>query len=113
MRAILTLYMVAPVEKAVGLRREARSFGLWNPRCRSIYRPSGGACRSVPGRSLPLLGGIIIACGHFSMVYLSNFLLPRYGFNCRGYWISRTSAMVGSLYDKDDPRRDSVDLTWE
>src|SRR6185295_3931755 len=57
-----------------------------------------------------LLGGIVIACGHFAMVFhhLSFFYLGMVLIAVgTGLLKPNISAMVGGLYTKDDPRRES------
>ncbi|MBK5295002.1 MAG: peptide MFS transporter, partial [Acidobacteriia bacterium] len=80
----------------------------------SVYLTSlpGGwiADRFLGARLAVLLGGIIIACGHFSMIvhhaafFYGGLVLIAAG---TGLLKPNISAMVGSLYEKDDPRRDS------
>jgi POT family proton-dependent oligopeptide transporter len=57
-----------------------------------------------------LLGGIVIACGHFTMVFQStNFLYAGMALIAIGTGLLKPniSAMVGGLYRENDPRRDS------
>jgi POT family proton-dependent oligopeptide transporter len=57
-----------------------------------------------------LIGGIIIACGHFSLAlsplpfFYSGLVLVATG---TGLLKPNVSTMVGDLYEEDDPRRDS------
>jgi POT family proton-dependent oligopeptide transporter len=57
-----------------------------------------------------LIGGIIIACGHFSMVFHSlTFFYAGMTLIAIGTGLLKPniSAMVGGLYSENDPRRDS------
>jgi POT family proton-dependent oligopeptide transporter len=114
MRAILTLYMVAPVAQG-GLGFEVKhAASVYGTYTMSVYLTGlpGGmlADRLLGARLAVLLGGIVIACGHFSMVFPSitffylGMVLIAVG---TGLLKPNISAMVGSLYEKDDPRRDS------
>jgi POT family proton-dependent oligopeptide transporter len=114
MRAILVLYMVAPVAQG-GLGFDTRhAASIYGTYTMSVYLTAlpGGmvADRFLGARLAVLLGGIIIACGHFSMVFHSitffyvGMVLIAIG---TGLLKPNISAMVGSIYGKDDPRRDS------
>ena len=114
MRALLVLYMVAPAESGglgFGVAKATSLYGMYTG---AVYFTNifGGmlADRFLGARLAVLLGGIIIACGHFSMALQS---LPCfYGGLClivigTGLLKPNISVMVGKLYDEDDPRRDS------
>jgi POT family proton-dependent oligopeptide transporter len=114
MRAILVLYMVAPVAQG-GLGFDTKhAASIYGTYTMSVYLTAlpGGmlADRLLGPRLAVLLGGIVIACGHFSMVFHSitffylGMVLIAIG---TGLLKPNISAMVGSLYSKDDPRRDS------
>ena len=114
MRAILVLYMVAPVAQG-GLGFDTKhAASIYGTYTMSVYLTAlpGGmlADRLLGARLAVLLGGIVIACGHFSMVFHSitffylGMVLIAIG---TGLLKPNISAMVGSLYSKDDPRRDS------
>ncbi|HEV7843331.1 MAG TPA: peptide MFS transporter, partial [Pyrinomonadaceae bacterium] len=68
------------------------------------------ADRFLGARLAVLIGGIIIACGHFSMAlrptlaFYAGMILIVIG---TGLLKPNISAMVGKLYGEDDPRRDS------
>jgi POT family proton-dependent oligopeptide transporter len=114
MRAILTLYMVAPVEQGglgFDVKHAASIYGTYTMSVYLTGLPGGMlADRLLGARLAVLLGGIVIACGHFSMVFHSitffylGMVLIAVG---TGLLKPNISAMVGSLYGKDDPRRDS------
>jgi len=114
MRAILVLYMVAPAAQG-GLGFDTKhAASIYGTYTMSVYLTAlpGGmlADRLLGARLAVLLGGIVIACGHFSMVFHSltffylGMVLIAIG---TGLLKPNISAMVGSLYGEDDPRRDS------
>jgi len=114
MRAILVLYMVAPAANG-GLgfdtKRAASIYGTYTMSVYLTTLPGGLiADRILGARRAVLLGGIIIACGHFSMVFASlpffytGLVLIACG---TGLLKPNISTMVGSLYGENDPRRDS------
>ena len=114
MRAILILYMVAPVT-AGGLGFDTKhAASIYGTYTMSVYLTAlpGGmvADRWLGTRLAVLLGGIVIACGHFSMVFHNiaffylGMVLIAVG---TGLLKPNISAMIGNLYGKDDPRRDS------
>jgi POT family proton-dependent oligopeptide transporter len=68
------------------------------------------ADRWLGARLAVFLGGIVIACGHFSMVFQStNFFYAGLTLIAIGTGLLKPniSAMVGGLYRQNDPRRDS------
>jgi POT family proton-dependent oligopeptide transporter len=114
MRAILVLYMVAPAAQG-GLGFDTKhAASIYGTYTMSVYLTAlpGGmvADRLLGARLAVLLGGIVIACGHFSMVFhsLTFFYL---GMVLIAIWTGllkpNISAMDGSLNSEDDPRRDS------
>lgn len=114
MRAILVLYMVAPAS-AGGLGFDVKhAASIYGTYTMSVYLTAlpGGmvADRWLGTRLAVLLGGIVIACGHFSMVFHNiaffyiGMILIAIG---TGLLKPNISAMIGNLYSKDDPRRDS------
>ncbi|MEX3944879.1 peptide MFS transporter [Paraburkholderia sp. BR10937] len=114
MRAILVLYMVA----APGLG----GLGYDTPHATAIYGTYSMAAflLALPGgiiadqwlgtRRAVLIGGIIIACGHFTMAipavptFFAGLVLVACG---TGLLKPNVSALVGGLYPQDDERRDS------
>jgi POT family proton-dependent oligopeptide transporter len=114
MRAILVLYMVAPVSQgglAFDTKHAASIYGTYTMCVYLTALPGGMIADRLLGAKLAvLLGGIVIACGHFSMVFHSltffylGMVLIAIG---TGLLKPNISAMVGGLYGKDDPRRDS------
>ncbi|MGU7783286.1 peptide MFS transporter [Burkholderia sp. PU8-34] len=114
MRAILVLYMVA----APGLG----GLGYDTPHATAIYGTYSMAAflLSLPGgiiadqwlgtRRSVLIGGIIIAAGHFTMAIpaVSTFFVGLVLVACgTGLLKPNVSALVGGLYSQDDERRDS------
>jgi POT family proton-dependent oligopeptide transporter len=114
MRAILVLFMVAPpAEGGLGFAtRDAAS--LYGTYTMAVYMVSivGGlaADRFLGASRAVLIGGIIIACGHFTMAvhsltsFYTGLALIVIG---TGLLKPNISTMVGSLYAPDDRRRDS------
>lgn len=114
MRAILVLYMVAPIAQG-GLgfdtKQAASIYGTYTMSVYLTALPGGWVADRVLGARLAvLLGGILIACGQFTMVFPSmptfygGMVLIALG---TGLLKPNISAMVGKLYRENDPRRDS------
>jgi POT family proton-dependent oligopeptide transporter len=114
MRALLTLFMVAPVA-AGGLNLPtANATLIYGTYTMSVYMlsiPGGTLADGILGaRRAVLLGGFIIACGHFAMAFPSEatfylgLLLIVLG---TGLLKPNISAMVGQLYAPGDERRDA------
>ena len=113
MRAILFLYMTAAIDKG-GLGWDESTagpiFGLY---ASSVYFLPliGGwvADRFMGAKRATFVGGVIIMLGHFSLAVPTNaffylgLVLVAVG---TGFLKSNISAMVGHLYERDDPRRD-------
>lgn len=114
MRALLTLFMVAPVA-AGGLGFDTKRAGIiYGTYAMSVYMLSipGGflADNFLGARRSVFIGGIIIACGHFTLALRSDttfflgLVLIALG---TGLLKPNISTMVGSLYQPDDVRRDA------
>jgi proton-dependent oligopeptide transporter, POT family len=114
MRAILLLYMTTSLA-AGGLAFDKKYAGLiYGTYVSSVYWTPliGGwlADKIFGARRAVLIGGIVIACGHFSMAFktLPNFYgglaLIAIG---TGLLKPNISAMVGNLYREGDARRDA------
>jgi len=114
MRALLLLYMVAPADKG--------GLGFATERGASIYGwyTFGVYAMSIPGGYLAdkflglyravLVGGIIIAIGHFCMAVTGTtpfFLGLGLIILGTGLLKPNVSSIVGTLYADDDPRRDA------
>ncbi len=113
MRAILVLYMVAKVEEgglAFDTKTAASIYGTYTMAVYLLSLPGGLiADKFLGARQTVLFGGIIIACGHFSMAFHSmtmfytGLVLIALG---TGLLKPNISTMVGNLYSPNDPRRD-------
>jgi POT family proton-dependent oligopeptide transporter len=114
MRAILFLYMTKTLAEG-GLAFDEKYAGLiFGTYASSVYWTPliGGwlADKVFGARRAVLIGGIIIACGHFSMAFhtMANFYgglaLIAIG---TGLLKPNISAMVGDLYTEGDARRDA------
>ena len=114
MRALLMLFMVAPVAAGgmgMSAERAAAIYGLYTGSVYFTTIPGGwiadrwlGQYRSV------FVGGVIIAMGHFSMAiptkatFFLGLCLIVIG---TGLLKPNISSIVGQLYARDDPRRDA------
>ncbi len=113
MRAILMLYMVAPVtEGGLGFPVVQASY-IYGAYTMLVYMASipGGfvADRILGGRLAVLLGGIIIALGHFTLIFPAlPFFYAGLGLIVIGTGLLKpnVSSMLGSLYAPGDNRRD-------
>jgi POT family proton-dependent oligopeptide transporter len=114
MRALLVLYIVD--EFFLNLNeaaREEKAFGIYGAYGSLVYATPliGGiiADRFIGYRKSILLGGILMALGHFAMAiehpvffYWALGLLVA----GNGFFKPNISALVGTLYQENDPRRD-------
>src|SRR5882672_2018912 len=114
MRAILTLYMTKTLaegglgfdEKYAALIYATYVSSVW-------YLPLVGgwlADKFFGARRAVLIGGIVIACGHYSMAIntKANFFAGLILIACgTGLLKPNISAMVGQLYSQGDKRRDA------
>ena len=114
MRAILVLFMVAPVAQGGLGFSTVDAASLYGTYTMAVYLSAlaGGliADRFLGASRAVLLGGIIIACGHFSMAAHSlSFFYTGLALIVVGTGLLKPniSTMVGSLYAPGDPRRDS------
>lgn len=114
MRAFLILYMVAPVSQG--------GLGFADADAASIYGTYTGAAwgaaifgglvadRLLGQYRTVLLGGLIIALGHFVLAFRDLFFFYA-GLTCivigTGLLKPNVSTLVGSLYAPGDPRRDA------
>jgi POT family proton-dependent oligopeptide transporter len=114
MRAFLILYMVAPAA-AGGLGfSDARAASIYGTYTGSAWAAAivGGliADRLLGQYRTVLLGGIIIAAGHFTLAFpalpffYTGLALIAFGTGCLK---PNVSTLVGSLYPEKDPRRDA------
>jgi POT family proton-dependent oligopeptide transporter len=114
MRALLFLYMVGSVQRpGLGFdEKHAGSIYGWYTFSVYAFGMVGGvvADRWLGRYRSVLVGGIIIACGHFSMAIPGlPFFFAGLGLIVIGTGLLKpnVSSMVGSLYKKDDKRRDA------
>jgi proton-dependent oligopeptide transporter, POT family len=114
MRSILILYMTATAAQG-GLgfdtKQAASIYGWYTMAVYITALPGGWIADSLTGARLAVfIGGVIIAAGHFSMVFHATSLvflgmaLIAIG---TGLLKPNISVMVGNLYRENDPRRDS------
>jgi POT family proton-dependent oligopeptide transporter len=114
MRALLILYMVGSTQKpglGFSTAKSAQIYGLYTMLVYLMGVPGGWiADRFLGHYCAVLVGGIIIACGHFSMAFpsLTSFYLGL-GLIIIGTGLLKpnVSTIVGTLYTRDDPRRDA------
>ena len=114
MRALLTLYMTSKVINGGLGFSEAYSGAIYATYVSSVwYLPLVGgwlADKVLGARRAVLIGGIIIACGHYSMAidslptFYAALILIALG---TGLLKPNISAMVGQLYKSGDERRDA------
>jgi POT family proton-dependent oligopeptide transporter len=114
MRALLLLYMVGSVQQpglGFGERKAAQIYGLYTMLVYLSGIPGGWIADRVLGHyRAVLIGGIVIAAGHFSMAVPGlPFFYLGLGLIIIGTGLLKpnVSTMVGSLYRRDDTRRDS------
>jgi POT family proton-dependent oligopeptide transporter len=114
MRALLFLYMVGSVAQpglGFGEKRAGTIYGLYTMSVYLMGIPGGFlADRWLGHRRAVFVGGVIIAAGHFSMAVpsIATFYLGL----ClivigTGLLKPNVSTLVGTLYTRDDPRRDA------
>ena len=114
MRAILTLYMTKTLaEGGLGFDEKYASL-IYATYVSSVwYLPLIGgwlADKIFGARRAVLIGGIVIACGHYSMAINTkpNFFAGLILIACgTGLLKPNISAMVGQLYSQGDKRRDA------
>ena len=114
MRALLILFMTAPLS-AGGLGFDTAVagaiYGLYTSMVYMTSLPGGWvADRLIGQRRAVLYGGIIIACGHFSMAFpsLATFYLGLFLIVIgTGLLKGNVSVIVGQLYAPRDKRRDA------
>ncbi len=114
MRSLLMLFMVAPAA-AGGLgmpaERAAAIYGLYTGSVYFTTIPGGWIADRLLGlRRAVLVGGILIALGHYCLaanvrpLFFAGLVLIVLG---TGLLKANISSIVGQLYAKDDPRRDA------
>src|ERR1700674_5734153 len=114
MRALLTLYMTSKLaDGGLGFDEKYASV-IYATYVSSVwYLPLVGgwlADKILGARRAVLIGGIIIACGHYSMAidskpnFFAGLILIAFG---TGLLKPNISTMVGQLYSPEDKRRDA------
>ncbi len=112
MRALLILFMTDSVRGglAFSVARAGRIYGLYTAAVYIAALPGGWIADHILGlRRAVLIGGVIIAMGHFSLAvhgmpfFYAGLILIVAG---TGLLKPNISAMVGELYGPGDPRRD-------
>ena len=114
MRSVLILYMTSTIAQgglAFDVKTAASIYGWYTMAVYLTALPGGLIADSITGARLAVfIGGVIIAAGHFSMVFHSmtafylGMALIAIG---TGLLKPNISIMVGKLYGDNDPRRDS------
>ncbi|MCW5964751.1 MAG: peptide MFS transporter [Bryobacterales bacterium] len=114
MRAILILFMVAPLETGgmgFDVVKAGAIYGLYTASVYLLSLPGGWIADNLIGqRRAVLLGGVLIAAGHYVLslptqeLFYWGLLVIAPGV---GLLKPNISAMVGQLYRKGDGRRDS------
>jgi proton-dependent oligopeptide transporter, POT family len=115
MRAILILFMVAPLSRG-GLGFPASKagaiYGLYTSMVYLLSLPGGWIADRITGqRKAVVMGGVVIALGHFSMAVPS---IQTFYFGLAlivlgtGLLKPNVSTMVGQLYGPGDSRRDAA-----
>src|SRR5207302_5044850 len=114
MRALLTLYMVGSVMQpglGFSVEKGAHVYALYTMMVYLLCCPGGMIADRLLGHYRALLiGVIIIACGHFTMAitgipfFYTGLILIVFG---TGLLKPNVSTIVGTLYTRDDPRRDA------
>lgn len=114
MRALLTLFMVAPaVEGGLGFSDQSAAvlYGNYTMAVYLLAIPGGFiADRFIGAKGSVLIGGAIIALGHFSLAVPSTAMfyvgLVQIALGT-GLFKPNISALVGQLYRREDVQRDS------
>ena len=114
MRALLALFVVAPMAAGgLGLSTldAARIYGNYTMAVYMLSIPGGFiADRYLGAHRAVLIGGAVIACGHFTLAlpsttaFYAGLTLVALG---TGLFKPNISAMVGALYPEGDERRDA------
>jgi len=113
MRALLTLYMVQEVFKAIA-ERDAATAVVYASYGSLVYASTvigGQISDKILGmRSSIFLGGILMAIGHFVLAIENNtafFLALAFIVVGNGFFKPNISTFVGSLYEEGDIRKDA------
>lgn len=114
MRALLTFFMLAPLAQgglALTTQEAARIYGNYTMAVYMLAIPGGFiADRLIGARRSVLVGGWVIALGHFCLAFPAmpafylGLILIALG---TGLFKPNISGLVGALYTREDPRRDA------
>jgi POT family proton-dependent oligopeptide transporter len=114
MRALLVLFIIAPVSQGglgFSIPTSGSIYGTYGMAVYLLALPGGFiADRIIGAKRSVLVGGILIAAGHYALAWPSlatfymGLLLIAVG---TGLFKPNISALVGALYDRDDTRRDA------
>ena len=113
MRALLTLYMTNELYKAL-VNKDDVALGIYAAYGSLVYATPifGGmiADKFIGYRNSIVLGGVLMAIGHFLMAF--EYDIAFFGalgllIVGNGFFKPNISTIVGSLYNKNDPRRDA------
>jgi len=114
MRALLTLYMTGSVlQPGLGFpdKKATQIYGIYTMMVYLMGIPGGFiADRFIGHYRAVLIGGIVIASGHFTMAVPGlPFFFTGLGLIIIGTGLLKpnVSTIVGTLYTRDDPRRDA------
>src|SRR5207245_4624035 len=115
MRALLILFMTAPVASGgLGFNTALAGavYGLYTSMVYLMSLPGGWiADRLIGQRRAVLYGGILIACGHFSLAFPAHqafYLGLALIVLGTGLLKPNISVIIGQLYAPDDTRRDAA-----
>jgi len=113
MRALLMLYMVNEIFKALA-ERDIAAAAIYASYGSLVYASTvigGRVSDKILGmRSSIFLGGILMALGHFVLAIendIAFFLALSFIIVGNGFFKPNISTFVGSLYEKGDPKKDS------
>jgi proton-dependent oligopeptide transporter, POT family len=114
MRAILVLFLVAPTSDGglgLSLPEATGVYGIYDALVYVAAMPGGWIADRVLGaRRTVMLGGVVIACGHFLMLAPgTGGIVGGLGLIVCGTGLLKpnVSVMVGALYGPEDTRRDA------
>ena len=115
MRALLLLFMVAPLEQGglgFSVPKAAGIYGLYTASVYLFTIPGGWVADRLLGlRRAVLLGGTLIALGHYSLIFERSPAIFYAGLSLivlgTGLLKANVSSIVGQLYPEGDPRIDA------
>lgn len=115
MRGLLILFMAAPASRGgmgFSIVEAGAIYGLYTGMAYLICLPGGWVADRILGaRRAVMIGGVIIAFGHFCLALPAKwtfFLGLVFVVIGTGLLKPNVSTMVGELYAKNDPRRDAA-----